>query len=93
MEKILTRFEMSDCNGKDSPLNTSGDSSAVYLPPNPVPVEEMDASIGKEYRSVVGAIIYPAVLTRVDLAYPASYLGQFICLIHHTYILQPLTGY
>jgi hypothetical protein len=66
-EEILQRFEMDKC----SPLSTP-------LDPN----EKLERSTSKEendfpYQSLIGAIMYLAVSTRPDLAYPVSALSQF----------------
>ena len=46
--------------------------------PNPDPVEDNDPSKVSLYRSIVGACIHPSVLTRPDMAYATSALGQFL---------------
>ena len=78
LEKILQRYDMQDCTTKDTPCNTSGKSWEVYMYPNPDPVEDNDPSRVSLYRSIVGACIHPSVLTRPDMAYATSALGQFL---------------
>ena len=78
IDKILARYEMTDCNEKLTPSNTSGKPWDIYPHPNPNPVEENDPARVSLYRSIVGACIHPSVLTRPDLAYPCSACGQFL---------------
>ena len=78
LEKILKRYDMADCAGKDTPSNTTGKPWEIYLYPNTDPAEDNDPDVVSFYRSIVGACIHPSVITRPDLAYPTSAAGQFL---------------
>ena len=78
IEKILKRYGMADCNPVTSPCNTTGKPHEVYMFPNPVPAENNDPALVSEYRGIVGALIYPSILSRLDISYAVSAIGQFM---------------
>jgi hypothetical protein len=50
--------------------------SALLLTPGS-PDEPVDEKVQKRYQQVVGKLLYPACLTRVDVAFHVNYLGRF----------------
>jgi Reverse transcriptase (RNA-dependent DNA polymerase) len=72
LKGILKRFAMENCSPKSTPLPTG-----LRLDPEDAGdlLHERDKS---RYCSAAGAIMYAVVYTRIDLAYPASLLSQFL---------------
>lgn len=70
IDKILERFQMSDSH-----------PTALPIDPNTRLIKE-DKPLGpaehRIYQSIIGSINYLVTCTRPDLAYPVSYLSQFL---------------
>jgi hypothetical protein len=70
LRKLLTRHGMKDCNPVTTPMDTS-----VKL----LATTDSDALADeKEYASIVGGIMFAAVVTRPDIMCAASTLSQFL---------------
>jgi hypothetical protein len=67
IRKMLLHFNMENCSGRDTPLN-----SGIQITPRGAN-EEPSA---KPYRSLIGSLLYPAQWTRPDLAYAVGALSQ-----------------
>lgn len=66
IEQLLARFDMSNCNTADTPIECKlniekSESCATNVP----------------YQRLIGSLMYLAILTRPDIAYALSYLSQF----------------
>jgi hypothetical protein len=66
VEYILKKFNMSDCKGVDTPIETN-----LRL--------EKSEDVCKQYpyQQLIGRLMYLSVLTRPDISYSVSYLSQF----------------
>jgi hypothetical protein len=70
LRKLLTRHDMKNCNPVSTPMDTS-----VKL----LATTDSDALADqKEYASIVGGIMFAAVVTRPDIVCAASTLSQFL---------------
>lgn len=65
IEKMLNRFQMSDCNPVKTPLEKG------------LLLHEDGESTNEPYRELLGTIMYIMLCTRPDLCFPVSYLGRF----------------
>jgi hypothetical protein len=67
VEKILKRFDMSDCHGSDTPMEVN------------LKLEKGLSNSDKKYpyQQLLGSLMYLSVLTRADIAYSVSYLSQY----------------
>ena len=76
--EILKRFQMTDCN----PINTPADSSSKLSKSScPEPDTEEAKSMTEYhslYRSLVGNLLYLAVVSRPDISFIVSTLSQFL---------------
>jgi len=68
IEEILTRFQMSDCKGVWTPME-----SGIHLPPCQ---NDADLHARPEYQSKIGSVMYAMLGTRPDLAYTISSLSK-----------------
>ena len=78
LDKILSRFGMSNCNSVSTPALARGKPHEVYMYPNTNPAAECDPEVLTEYRSLVGAVLYASLLTRLDIAYAVGACAQFM---------------
>ena len=70
MKKLLAHYSMKDCN----PILMSIDTSVKLLT-----IMDSEAYIDqKEYISIVGGIIFAAVVTKPDIIYTISTLSKFL---------------
>lgn len=66
IEKMLKKFNMSDCKTTTTPLVTGQQLERG--------IEQMQSL---PYRELIGSLMYAAVCTRPDIAFAVSYLSQF----------------
>ncbi|KAJ1519010.1 hypothetical protein ONE63_011389 [Megalurothrips usitatus] len=66
-EEVLRRFDMDQAY----PVSTPLDNAVTPPAANSDPVDQ------KKYQELVGSLMYLAICTRPDLAFPVSYLSQF----------------
>lgn len=66
IEQLLKKFEMSDCNTAETPIECKLNVEKSSICDNRLP-----------YQKLIGSLMYLAVLTRPDIAYSVSYLSQF----------------
>ncbi|KAI5317166.1 hypothetical protein L3X38_036873 [Prunus dulcis] len=74
IEKVLKRFNMSDCAGGSVPMTKGDKMSQSQAPQNDIERRDMQ---DKPYASLVGSVMYAQVYTRTDIAFPISVLGRF----------------
>jgi hypothetical protein len=67
IEEMLTRFNMQDCRGVDTPLPQDHQSTKTIAKPFEDPTK---------YREAVGALNYLAVCTRPDISYAVSQISK-----------------
>lgn len=72
-ERVLHRFQMSDCNPAKTPLQPGTNLSKADMPTTDAEREEMK---NVPYREALGSIMYLAVATRPDLAYAVQMLSR-----------------
>ena len=66
IKQLIKKFDMSDCNMVETPLECK------------LNLEKSDVCEDKlPYQRLIGSLMYLAVLTRPDIAYSVSYLSQF----------------
>ncbi|CAH2109021.1 unnamed protein product [Euphydryas editha] len=66
IEELINKFDMSDCNTADTPIECK------------LNIEKSDiCEDGLPYQKLIGSLMYLAVLTRPDIAFSVSYLSQF----------------
>ena len=70
VNKLLTRFRMSECKQILTPM----ESNCKLSKPDHVNMSEMEKY---PYQSLIGALLYLSVSTRPDIAYSVNYLSQF----------------
>ena len=70
VEKILERFNMSDCKPKAVPCELGANKTSA--------VNESEFENVKLYREIVGSLIYLMTCTRPDLCYVVTYLSQHL---------------
>ncbi|EZA55654.1 Copia protein [Ooceraea biroi] len=68
IDEVLKRFNMEECNPVSTPMDLGS-----KLDREEQSYEEKDLP----YRELVGCLTYIATATRPDIAFVASYLGQF----------------
>lgn len=74
IEQLLQKFDMSDCNVVDTPMECKLDIEKSNVCDDKLP-----------YQKLIGSLMYLAVLTRPDIAYSVSYLSQFNNGYSHTH--------
>jgi hypothetical protein len=72
-ERVLHRFNMSDCTAVRTPLAPGTNLSRADMP---ISVEEREEMSTIPYREAVGSIMYLAIATRPDLCYPVQMLSR-----------------
>lgn len=70
IDKILARFQMSDSHATTLPIDPN---TRLQKGQDTVDVKEH-----RLYQSIIGSCMYLVTCTRPDLAYPVSYLSQFL---------------
>ncbi len=73
IEQILINHQMIDCKPAKTPFWTN-DLSVV---PDKVNAIKLTQSEHEEYRSIIGSIMYAAIITRIDLGYIGSMLARY----------------
>ena len=71
VEKILTKFKMSDCNPKATPCNMTTSKLDKNL-------DSKELTDSKLYREIVGSLIYLMTCTRPDICYVVTKLSQYL---------------
>jgi len=75
LEKVLDRFNMSNCKPVTTPL-------AAHLKPSvkscPASKEEIERRSHVIYSSAIGSLIYAMVCSRLDLAYVVSVVSHYM---------------
>lgn len=66
IKQLLEKFDMSDCNSAETPIECK-----LNLDKSDVCEQQLP------YQKLIGSLMYLAVLTRPDIAYSVSYLSQF----------------
>ena len=74
-ERVLKQFDMLECRMRDTPMAHGGQLGIDPL--DGTPSKPLDADGKRLYQSIVGSLLYAAVLTRMDLAYATVKLAQF----------------
>ena len=91
IETILERFQHQDCHATALPLDPGYKWSTEDSPKNSS--EKLQAEADFEFRNFHGSVLYLAVATRPDLAYPCSKMGHVQSkhgLVHNTHAQQLL---
>jgi hypothetical protein len=72
LNRVLDRFDMADCNGVATPME-SGNDLRIVEPgtKNPAPCDQ------QQYQSEIGSIMYGMIGSRPDFAYTMSALSRF----------------
>ena len=70
VEKILERFNMSDCKSKAVPCQLGANKAST--------VNESEFENVNLYRKIVGSLVYLMTCTRPDLCYVVTYLSQHL---------------
>lgn len=68
IEKILKRFNMTDCKGIKTPMEIQYN----------IQVNENDEILDVPYRELIGCLIYLTVTSRPDLTFVVSYLSRYL---------------
>lgn len=68
-EEVLERFNMKDCKSISTPLDANSKLEARK--------ETSDEDMNFPYQSLIGSLMYLAIFTRPDIAYPVNALSQF----------------
>jgi len=72
IDAVLKRFDMSDANERDTPLEPKVRLSKADCPAVP------DKKVVKAYQQLVGSLMYIACATRPDIAYAVNTCAQFM---------------
>ena len=75
VERVLDRFNMSDCKPVSTPLTAHFKLSSDLCPQTD---EEMERMSHVPYSSAVGSLMYAMVCTRPDLAYAVSSVSRYM---------------
>ena len=71
-KKILNNFNMSDCNPVKTPLPRDMNLSLMDCP------DEVDPKLQREYRAIVGSLMYLYQWTRPDLGFAVTFLSRYL---------------
>jgi hypothetical protein len=71
-KKILNTFNMSDCNPVKTPLPRDMNLSLMDCP------DEVDPKLQREYRAIVGSLMYLYQWTRPDLGFAVTFLSRYL---------------
>jgi hypothetical protein len=74
IDTLLDRHNMANCNGVHTPA-LPGDHAPLEPPHAPLPLMEAAA---RDFRSLVGGLLYIAVCTRPDIAFAVSQLARAV---------------
>ena len=72
IKKILARFGMENCNPKTTPLDVDVNLSLQDCP------EEVDPELQRNYRELVGSLMYLYQWTRPDIGYAVTFLSRYL---------------
>ncbi|RVW42881.1 Retrovirus-related Pol polyprotein from transposon TNT 1-94 [Vitis vinifera] len=75
IDKVLSRFGMSNCAPGDTPVAKGDKFSLHQCPKNELEKKDMERF---PYASVVGSLMYAQVCTRPDIAYIVGMLGRYL---------------
>nr|CAN61880.1 hypothetical protein VITISV_018026 [Vitis vinifera] len=75
IDKVLSRFGMSNCAPEDTPVAKGDKFSLHQCPKNELEKKDMERF---PYASVVGSLVYAQVCTRPDIAYIVGMLGRYL---------------
>ena len=70
--KILNNFKMNDCNPAKTPLPRDINLSLLDSP------EDVDPKLQREYRAIVGSLMYLYQWTRPDLGFAVTFLSRYL---------------
>ncbi|GAW04347.1 retrotransposon Ty1-copia subclass [Lentinula edodes] len=73
-QRMLTHFELDKVRRRNTPLPPN---VKLKESPNPLPEDERQFMADKQYRAVVGSILWGQVCTRPDLAFAGSLLARY----------------
>jgi hypothetical protein len=74
VEGILLKHQWNQCKPAKSPHWIKD----LSVPPDKPEPRELNAEEHEEYRSIVGSLLYAAIITRVDIAYITGILGRYL---------------
>jgi hypothetical protein len=92
-ERILKQFDMLECRTRDIPMEHEGKLGDRPLDgTDPILLDEAGK---RHYQSIIGSLLYAAVMTRMDLSYATSKLAQFCSAPckHHLHAAQVALRY
>ena len=69
IEKVLARFNMTDCKPKDTPMD-----SKVKLEPNPNQANKEEINL---FQQIIGCLLFLTLATRPDICYAVIKLARF----------------
>ncbi|RVW81995.1 Retrovirus-related Pol polyprotein from transposon TNT 1-94 [Vitis vinifera] len=75
IDKVLSRFGMSNCAPEDTPVAKGDKFSLHQCPKNELEKKDMEIF---PYASAVGSLMYAQVCTRPDIAYIVGMLGRYL---------------
>ena len=75
IDKVLSRFGMSDCAPGDTPVAKGDKFSLHQCPKNELEKKDMERF---PYASAVGSLMYAQVCTRTNIAYIVGMLGRYL---------------
>ena len=75
IDKVLSRFDMSNCAPGDTPVAKGEKLSLHQCPKNELKRKDMEKF---PYASVVGSLMYAQVCTRLDIVYIVRMLGRYL---------------
>ncbi|RVW38606.1 Retrovirus-related Pol polyprotein from transposon TNT 1-94 [Vitis vinifera] len=75
IDKVLSRFGMSNCAPGDTPVAKGDKFSLHQCPKNELEKKDMERF---PYASAVGSLMYAQVCTRLDIAYIVGMLGRYL---------------
>ncbi|WJZ95153.1 hypothetical protein VitviT2T_013943 [Vitis vinifera] len=75
IDKVLSRFGMSNCALGDTPVEKGDKFSLYQCPKNELEMKDMERF---PYASVVGSLMYAQVCTHLDIAYIVGMLGKYL---------------
>ena len=75
IDKVLSRFGMSNCAPGDTPVAKGDKFSLHQCPRNELEMKDMERF---SYASAVGSLMYAQVCTRPDIAYIVGMLSRYL---------------
>ena len=75
IDKVLSRFGMSNCAPGDTPVAKGDKFSLHQCPEKELEKKDMERF---PYASVVGSLMYAQVCTRPEIAYSVGMLGKYL---------------